>query len=46
MISIKIFNRNLWAMDEHGNVFVLDSKGNWQKITIQELYWNIKEDYT
>ena len=46
MISIKIHNRNLWAMDEYGNVFILDSLGIWQQITIQELYWNIKNDYT
>ena len=44
MIDIKIANRNLWAMDEHGNVFIMDAEGIWQLITAQELYWNIKDD--
>ena len=44
MLAIKIHNRNLWAMDKHGNVFILDSEGVWQTVNIQELFWNIKDD--
>jgi len=43
MVAIKAHNRNLWSIDRAGNVFILDSLGNWQPVTIQELFWNIKD---
>ena len=41
MVAVKSHNRNLWSIDKAGDVFILDSTGHWQPITIQELFWNI-----
>ena len=41
MIAIKAHNRNLFALDKHGEVLVMDSSGIFRVISKKDLFWNI-----
>ena len=41
MVAIKSHNRNLFALDKHGEVLVMDSTGIFRVISKKDLFWNI-----
>ena len=41
MVAIKSHNRNLFALDKHGEVLEMDSTGIFRVISKKDLFWNI-----